>query len=59
MFVMCPLLAPPHPRLFYFFHTADIYSTNETKKAGVCAIKQSISLDVYGSIESVLRKGMS
>ncbi len=33
-FVMCPLLAPPHPRLFSFFHTAAICSTNVTNKPG-------------------------
>ncbi len=33
-FVMCPLLALPHPRLFSFFFAVAIYSTNETNKAG-------------------------
>jgi hypothetical protein len=43
-FVMCSLLA--QLKIGFFFATA-IYSTNEANKAG---LKQSIFLDVYGSI---------
>ncbi len=46
-FVMCPLLAQLKIGFFSSFFVAAVYSTNEANKGG---LKQSIFLDVYGSI---------
>jgi hypothetical protein len=50
-FVMCPLLALPHPRIFFFFFILQPFTVlmRQTRQA-VHAIKQSISLDVYGLV---------
>jgi hypothetical protein len=47
MFVMLPLLAPPHPRLFFFFKLRPFTVLMRKTRQAVRAIKQSISLDVY------------
>ncbi len=45
-FVYVPATSAAQNRLLFFFFAAAVYSTNETNKAG---LKQSITLDVYGS----------
>jgi hypothetical protein len=45
---MCPLLALPHPRLFSIFLLRTFTLLMTQTRQAVCAIKQSIYLDVYG-----------
>jgi hypothetical protein len=44
---MCPLLAPPHPKLFFLFMLRPFTVLMRQTRQAVRAIKQSISLDVY------------
>ncbi len=50
-FVMRPLLVQLIIGFFSFFAVA-VYSTSEAKKASGTPLKQSIFLDVYGSLSS-------
>ncbi len=55
---MCSLLAPPDPRLFSIFLLQPFTVIKTQTRQMVCAIKQSISLDVYGLFSAKLCTGI-
>jgi hypothetical protein len=57
-FVMCPLLVPPDPRLFSIFILWLFTVIKTQTRQVVHAIKQSISLDVYGLFSAKLGMGI-